>query len=328
MAVLVTGGAGFVGLNLVEALLARGRSVTVFGREPLPQAAATAFAPLPGTLRVVQGDVRDAAVLKTLFAGTRFDVVFPFAAVTSGPAREADDPESVLQVNVLGLLATLRAARDAGVRRVVVPSSSAVYGESAYSTAVMDEATTPCVPISLYGVTKYAVERMALRLGSLWGIDVIAARISAAFGPWERDTGVRDLIGPHAQLARAALAGEAAVLPARIPAYHWVYARDVASGLVHLMELPDPPHRVFNVCRGRAWGPEILDWAALLAGAYPGFRWSQGEAPTIRFTDERDRGHLSIARIAATGWAPEFPPEAAYPDYLAWLATHGASAPA
>ena len=108
MAVLVTGGAGFVGLNLVEALLSRGHDVTVFGREPLPPIAETAFATLPGRLRAVQGDVRDALVLKTLFASEKFDTVFPFAAVTSGPAREAEDPETVLQVNLLGTLATLR----------------------------------------------------------------------------------------------------------------------------------------------------------------------------------------------------------------------------
>lgn len=319
MAVLVTGGAGFVGLNLVEALLAAGREVTVFGREPLPEAAAAAFAPLPGRLRVVQGDVRDAAVLAPLFAGQKYDAVFPFAAVTSGPAREADDPETVLQVNLLGTLATLRAARDAGVRRVIVPSSSAVYGESLHRFEAMDEATTPCVPTSLYGVTKYAVERMALRLGALWGIDVIAARISACFGPWERDTGVRDLIGPHTLLARAALRGEAAVLPARIPRYHWVYARDLAAGLVHLLDLADPPHRVFNICSGLNWGPEITRWADRLAEAFPGFRWSQAETPTIRFTDSADRGRIGIARIAATGWAPRFPPDAAYADCLAWL---------
>jgi nucleoside-diphosphate-sugar epimerase len=322
MAVLVTGGAGFVGLNLVEALLAAGRDVTIFGREKLPDEAARAFAPLPGRLCVVQGDVRDAAALAGLFAGGTFDAVFPFAAVTSGPAREADDPETVLQVNLLGVLATLRAARDAGVRRIVVPSSSAVYGESAYRFDAMDEATTPCVPTSLYGVTKYAVERMALRLGALWGMDVIAARISAVFGPWERETGVRDLIGPHTHLARAALRGEAAVLPARIPRYHWVYARDLAAGLVHLLDLENPPHRVFNICCGLNWGFEITRWADLLAAHHPGFRWSHGEAPTIRFTDTADRGRMDISRIAATGWAPRFPPDAAYADYLAWLTAH------
>lgn len=324
MAVLVTGGAGFVGLNLVEALLSRGYRVSVFGRGALPAAAAAAFAALPGRLSVVAGDVRDAAALRAAFATEKFDAVFPFAAITSGPAREAEAPESVLEVNLLGTLATLRAARDAGVGRVVIPSSSAVYGESFYRYPSMNETDTPCVPTRLYGVTKYAVERMGLSVGEAWGLDVIAARISAVFGPWERETGVRDLIGPHTRIARRALAGEAVVLPETIPRFHWVYARDLADGLVHLMEMRNPPQRVFNVCSGLNWGPEILDWCRALAAAFPGWRWAQGPEPTITFSDRRDRAPLDIARIRATGWAPKFPPDRAYPDYLAWLRAHGA----
>jgi nucleoside-diphosphate-sugar epimerase len=325
MTVLVTGGAGFVGLNLVETLLSRGHAVTIFGREELPAPAAIAFAALPGRLTTVQGDVRDAEALHALFTAGQFDTVFPFAAITSGPAREAENPESVLQVNLLGMLATLRAARDAGVRRVIVPSSTAVYGESFHHYPLMREGDTPCVPASLYGVTKYAVERMGLRMGELWDMDLIAARISAVFGPWERDTGVRDTIGPHTRIAQAALRGEAMVLPERVPLYHWVYARDLADGLVHLMTLKNPPHRVFNVCSGLNWGPEILDWCRALQGAFPAFRWSQGPNPTIAFTDPRDRAPLDISRICATGWAPKFPPEKAYPDYLAWLGVHQAA---
>jgi nucleoside-diphosphate-sugar epimerase len=319
MAVLVTGGAGFVGLNLVEALLARGEAVVVFGREALPAPAAAAFARLPGQLTLLQGDVRDADALASAFAAARIDAVFPFAAVTSGPAREAEDPESVLQVNLLGVLATLRAARAAKVRRVIVPSSSAVYGESFHRYPAMHEDTTPCVPTGLYGTTKYAVERMALRLGELWGMDVIAARISAVFGPWERDTGVRDLIGPHTRIARAALSGQSVVLPRHIPSYHWVYARDLAAGLLHLLDMKDPPHRVFNICSGLSWGAQITGWCDMLATAYPEFRWSQGDAPTLAFSDAKDRGQVDIDRIRATGWAPRFLPDAAYPDYLAWL---------
>ncbi len=322
MAVLVTGGAGFVGLNLVEALLSRGHDVTIFGREALPAAAEAAFARLPGRLRAVRGDVRDELVLKTVFASDRFEVVFPFAAVTSGPAREAADPESVLQVNLLGTLATLRAAREAGVRRVIVPSSSAVYGESFYAYPLMREADTPCVPTSLYGTTKYAVERMGLRLGALWGIDVIAARISAVVGPWERDSGVRDTIGAHSRIAAAACRGQAVVLPERVPSYHWVYARDLADGLLHLMTLPDPPQRVFNVCSGLNWGVQILDWCRMLQGAFPDFRFGQGPSPTVTLSDRQDRAPLDIGRIRATGWAPRFPPEVAYPDYLGWVRTH------
>lgn len=326
-AVLVTGGAGFVGLNVTEALLKRGDDVVIFGREALPEAAARAFAPLPGRLAVVQGDVRDAAALRATFAAHRVDRVLPFAAITAGPERESAEPETVLDVNVKGMIATLRAARDAGgVRRVVLPSSSAVYGESAYAVPVLDEAATPCVPISLYGVTKYAVERLGLRLAGLWGLDAVAARIGAVFGPWERDTGLRDTLSPFLALMQAAVARGEAVLPeAPMPAYDWVYARDLAAGLLRLLDAQAPPRRVVNLGSGLDWAPRIPALCDVLAARFPGFRWRRaapGETPTIRPNDARPRGVLAMARAAEFGWAPRFAPEAAVADYAAWAAEH------
>lgn len=329
MAVMVTGGTGFVGLNLVEALLARGEHVVVVALDDLPAPAAAAFASLPGRLTALRGDVTDADGLAGLMRRHSVDRLFPFAAITSGPAREADMPERIVAVNLNGFIGQLRAARDAGVRRVIAPSSAAAYGESFHHHASLDEATTPAVPASVYGVTKYGVERSALRLGALWEMDVIAARISSVFGPWERDTGLRDTLSTHWQLADRAASGREAVLPADIPAYGWIYARDVAAGLLHLLDLPSPPHRVFNVCSGMQWGAVITRWAEALRAVYPNFTWRQSADPAevnVTLPDTRARGIMAIARIAATGWSPRFPPDAAYADYAAWLTTSGAAA--
>ncbi|MGG5809175.1 NAD-dependent epimerase/dehydratase family protein [Falsiroseomonas sp. CW058] len=324
-ATLVTGGAGFVGLNLTEALLARGGHVVVFGREAaLPGAAPARFARLPGRLEVIAGDVNDASALRAVFAGRRIGAVFPFAAVTAGPEREAADPHGVLDVNLHGLIRTLEAARDAGtVRRVVLPASAAVYGESAYSHAVLDEATTPAVPVSLYGVTKYAVERAGLRLCAHWGLDAVAARIGACFGPWERDTGLRDTLSPHLALATAARAGREAVLPPGLRlSYDWVYVRDLVAGLLALLDAPAPPHRVVNLASGEDFAPRLDACLGVLAARFRGFRWrdaAAGEAATIRVSEARPRGVMAIARAAAFGWRPRFAPVAAYEDYVGWL---------
>ena len=324
-AILVTGGAGFVGLNVVEALLARGEHVVVFGREAaLPDPATRLFAALPGRLEVVQGDVRDAAALRNLFAARRIGAVFPFAAITAGPRREAEDPGLILDVNLRGVVATLQAARDAGtVRRVVLPSSSAVYGESAYAFPLLDEATTPPVPVGLYGVTKYAVERAGLRLAALWGLDAVAARIGATFGPWERDTGLRDTLSPFLAIGQAALRGEAVVLPpAPLPAYEWVYSRDLAIGLLALLDARDPPHRVVNLGSGFDWAPHYDTCLEAVARAFPSFRWrhaGQGEMPTVTLNETRPRGVLNIARAADFGWNPAFSPAGAAADHAGWL---------
>lgn len=326
MAVLVTGGAGFVGLNVVEQLLARGEEVVVFGREALPAAAARAFGTLPGRLTVVQGDVRDQAAVAALFGRHRIDRMFPLAAVTAGPRRESEDTEAVLDVNLRGMAIQLRAARAAGVGRIVFPSSISVYGDSLNTHGLLREDTTPPVPNSIYGVTKYAGERMALRLKELWGLDLVCARIASVFGPWERDTGVRDLCGAPMQIAIAALKGEQAVLPARLLPRPWIYARDLARGLILLLDAKTPRWPVYNIGSGLDWAPALPRWPALLAEAFPDFAWSQSEDPatvTIDFREPKPRGVEDISRIAEEmGYAPRFLPEAAFADYLAWLKAH------
>ncbi|MDJ0388566.1 NAD(P)-dependent oxidoreductase [Roseomonas sp. E05] len=323
MAILVTGGAGFVGLNLVEALLARGEHVVVYGREDLPTAAAAAFAHLPGRLDLVRGDVLDAAALGAVFTAHKIHAMFPFAAITAGPQREAEQTEAILEVNLLGAVGQLRAARAAGVGRIVFPSSISVYGESQRLPGPMREDTTPPVPVSVYGITKYAGERLALRLRDLWGLDLVCARIGGVFGPWERDTGVRDLLTPHMHLAVAALRGEAAVLPATLLPRPWIYARDLARGLLLLLDAPRPRWPVYNISAGVEWGARILLWAEALARHYPAFRWRQSADPaevTVPFHDEGPRAVEDIGRMREEfGYAPEFLPEAAYADYLRWL---------
>jgi len=322
MAILITGGTGFVGLNLAEALLGRGEHVVLVGLDEPPAAALRRFRVLPGRLSAEQADVRDAGAIAVLLRRHAVDRLFPFAAITSGAQRESDAPEQVYQVNLLGLIGQLQAARDAGVRRIVVPSSAAVYGESAYDHALLDEATTPCVPSGLYGVSKYAAERTALRLAALWGLDVVAARIGALFGPWERDTGLRDTMTPFWRAAALARRGQQAVLPATLPAYAYVYARDAAAGLLHLLDLAAPPQRVFNLCSGQDYGPLLARWCEVLAEGFPGFSWRGSEDPaavTVPLSDSRPRGRMDIARLAATGFMPRFTPEAAFADYRDWL---------
>ncbi len=119
---MVTGGTGFVGLNLVEALLARGEHVVAVGLDGVPPVAAAKFAALPGRLDSVRADVTDAAAMAGLMRAHGVDRLFPFAAITSGPDRERDMPERVIEVNLLGFMAQLRAAREVGVGRIIAPS--------------------------------------------------------------------------------------------------------------------------------------------------------------------------------------------------------------
>ena len=321
MAVLVTGGGGFVGLNLVEALLARGEEVILFDSGVLPLAAQRALTGYGRQLNVAPADVRDAAQVNQVFESHGIDRIAHCAAVTSGAAREARDPATIIDINIRGTLNILEAARAYGVKRVVYTSSGAVYGESLYRLSRLYE-ESPVMPITLYGITKFGAERLCARMRTLWDVDVVCARLGTVIGPWERDTGVRDNYGTHTQLAGMALAGKTAVLTPREVRRDWIYSRDVAAGLIALLDAAHPPHALYNLSSGLEWANPIRAWCEVLKKAYPRFEYrvaAAGEEPNIWYTDV-DRNLMDVGRIAQDlGVVPRYRMEEAYADYLNWL---------
>jgi len=151
--ILVTGGAGFVGLNVVERLRARGDEVRVADLD-----APAIDVPF---MRVDVAEAPDA-----MFAGIKR--VVHLAAITAGPDRDARDPARVAEVNLLGTIRMLEAARRHGVERFVHASTGALYGAAGVGVDhPLDEDADRPVPDTMYGITKYAAERACLRLGSL-----------------------------------------------------------------------------------------------------------------------------------------------------------------
>lgn len=322
--VLVTGAFGFIGLNLVEALLARGDLVIGADLGGPPEAAARAFSAQRTRLVAVAGDVRDERFVHEILAQHRPDAVVHAAALTPGRAAERSRMAMAVEVNVLGTVRVLEAAAQHDCRRVLFLSSGAVYGTAGYSESLLDEAATHPVPGALYPITKLAAERLALRFGEVSGLDVVAARLGAAFGPWEADTGVRDTLSPHFQLARLARQGVEAVLPRR-SALDWNYSRDAAAALITLLDGPTDA-RVVNV--GPGFALDLERFCEQLAGSYARFRWRYGtEAEaTIDLHGARDRAPLAIDRLRAAGFVPRYSEREAYDDYIAWLGSQDAAA--
>jgi UDP-glucose 4-epimerase len=322
MSVLITGGSGFVGLCLAEAVLGRGEDAVLLDAQAVPESARPALASHPGSFHEAVGDVRDAALLDRVFGDHGVDRVFQGAAVTGAYARERNDPASILDVNVMGTLAVLEAARRHGVARFLYPSSVAVYGESNYRYPSMDEETTPPVPAGLYGITKYTGERLSLRFADLWGIDVVCARIGVVFGPWERDTGFRDTLSPHRQTTSHATAGAEVVLPPRPYLRDWIYSRDLADALATLLFAAAPSHQVYNASSGTA-SDVVVPWCERLAVHLAGFSWRLAGSPeeaNIEFHDPLDRNPQSMARLYQDiGWRASFTLDAAFDDTLEWL---------
>jgi UDP-glucose 4-epimerase len=322
MKILIFGGCGFVGLNIATGLVARGHSVTLFDRAPLPPAAKQSFADRTDRLTVVQGDITERQAVEDVI-GNGCDAIILGAAITASAAREAADPESILKVNLLAHLPILDAARRTGVARIINLSSAAAYGDAGTRQELLDEETA-CDPVSLYAVTKFASERIAGRLAALWQTDVISVRLSAVFGPWERETGVRDTLSPQAQILAALRQHRAAVLP-RPGVRDWIYAPDVADAVAVLIKAERPKHRLYNISTGDRWA--ALRWGQDIAALHPGFicRLAEpGEAPTIDLHGPVDRTPLSTERMTQEfGWRARFGCADSAGHLSAWWTQHG-----
>jgi UDP-glucose 4-epimerase len=321
MKILVFGGTGFVGLNIAEALLKRGHVVTLFDRADLPPAAQLAFADYGDRLSMIIGDVLDRTLIDSAIAAG-FDVIVLGAAITAGTERDAADPESILQVNLMAQTPVLAAARRHGVRRVINLSSAGAYGTSAFKYPVLGE-ELPCDPVSLYAITKFASEKVAARLAALWQTDFISVRLSAVFGPWERATGVRDTLSPLMQIFTAHARQSDAIL-VRSGVRDWIYAPDVADAMTLLIEAPKTQHRLYNISTATPWS--ALEWGQQLAESRPGFvcRLARvGETPTIDLHSDSDRAPLSVARLEQEfGWRAKFGCADSAADLIDWSARH------
>ncbi|MGD9309413.1 MAG: SDR family oxidoreductase [Desulfosarcina sp.] len=172
---LVTGGAGFIGSHLVDELVQNECRVKVL--DNLSTGHRRNIDHLADQIDFTEGDIRDTGVLDKVIVGC--DVVFHQAAVVS-VSQSVDDPIHSCEVNDLGTVRVLDASRRAGVRRVVLASSSAVYGNDPRLPKSEDMAP---MPLSPYAVQKLAGEFYASIFGRLYGLETVCLRYFNVFGP-------------------------------------------------------------------------------------------------------------------------------------------------
>lgn len=323
MTTLVTGGCGFVGINLAEELIAQGERVVLYDRHGLPGPANQALQKSRLPPVVVTADVRDAAKLTDVLKEFAVERIIHAAVITAGEAREANQPGEIVDVNVKGTISVLEAAKTAACRRVLCVSSGSAYGKTLDESGPLREESSPSRPETLYGVTKLASEQIALRLRTLWGLDTVCVRLGTVFGPWEFDTQVRDTLSMPFQLAQLAIRGEPAVLPVQEVRRDWVYSRDVASGLAATLTATRPRHSLYHLSSGAGWQGAMSQWCEALKKSYPRFAWriaANGEPPNASYHADRDRAPMDIARLVQdVGFKPRFGPRESHDDYIGWI---------
>jgi nucleoside-diphosphate-sugar epimerase len=241
MRVLVTGGAGFIGSHLAVELLERGASVRILdnfatGRRSNLQV-------LDSNAEIVEGDIQSYERVTRAVAGC--EVVLHEAALPSVP-RSIQDPLTSNATNVIGTLNVLLAARDHGVRRVVLASSSSVYGENPTLPKREDD---PALPISPYATAKLASENYARSFNSVYGLETVALRYFNVFGPRQDPTSQYAAVVPR--FIAALLSGEQPVIFGDgEQSRDFTPVANVVEANILAMDAPAAAGRVYNIACG------------------------------------------------------------------------------
>lgn len=307
---LVTGGAGFIGSHLVESLLDDGAFVRILDnfcsgrRENLPDARKLGR----GTLEITEADVRDRA--KVAEAMREIEVVFHEAAFVSVP-ESMERPDECLDVNVTGTSIVLEEARKAGVRRAVIASSAAVYGDGAELPLGEENRLRPLSP---YAVSKEVDELYARLYTESFGFEVTALRYFNVYGPRQNPNSMYAAAVPI--FIRRLLDGEAiTIFGDGGQTRDLIYVGDVVRANLLAAGHPAAAGQVFNVCTGQACS--IVRLVEILRGLFPG-------SPTPIFGAPRPGdiyasvGQQSKAE-SVLGFRAETPLETGLKATVAWM---------
>lgn len=291
---LVTGGAGFIGSHLCDALAEAGLEVVCV--DDLSAGSVSNVAHLQGRpgFRFVQADVADASAIEAAMQGV--DVVFHNAACKKGLA--VVDPSRDVQTNVRGTLNIMEASRKAGVRRVVHASTGSVYGEAVSFPQDEDHQLRP---VSLYGIDKLAGESIVLLWGRDHGIETSVLRYFHVYGPRQS---AGDYGGVIAIFAKRLLEGNApTIFGDGSQQRSFTYVGDVVRANLLAATQADAVGRVFNCASGlRITIRELFDQLAALAGrtgVEPRFEaWAQGDIKIFDVANQR------IGELGMKDWTP------------------------
>jgi len=251
---LVTGGAGFIGSNIVRSLIARGDRVRVF--DNFSTGFKENLTGLNRNLEVIEGDLRDPEKVKEAVSG--MDVIFHLAAMVSVP-QSMVEINNCIATNEQGTINLFEAARQNKVQRVILSSTCAIYGDS--QDLPLKETTEPH-PLSPYAATKLQNELYARLYTRTFGLPVVALRYFNIYGPRQRPDSDYAAVIPI--FANRMIKGKAPIIYGDGGQKRdFVYVGDVVKANLLASESSSAPGNIYNICTGQK--TSILQLAKILA---------------------------------------------------------------
>lgn len=324
---LVTGATGFYGIHAVKLLLERGHQVLAVGTSPFPKEVYSYFTPEEqARLTFARCDVADRDQVNKVIADYPIQVVIHAAAVTILEDAEVANERRIIEVNALGTLNLLEAARAKGVERFVYISSSGVYGDYGRGVAPVNEAVPVYAGVtSIYCACKVFSEMLCQNFHYHGAFQVAIARIGSPYGPWERPTRSRKGMSLIYRLVELGMRQKRVRVFGRDVVRDWTHMRDIARGTVLLATCPTGQlrHTVYNVAGGVVYSIEhvVQKLGELIPGTTYEFVDNPQEADLVAIIPYA-RGPLDISRLREdVGFEPEFTIDSGLEDYVHWWRT-------
>lgn len=297
MAVVITGGAGFIGPALTNEFLAAGYRVLSFDRAAPSEKVQRAWG---DRVAFVQGDIRDRELVRSLIKEGGTDPIVHLAGIlTAGCDR---DPDLAMAINVHGAQTVLEAAREYGLRRVVVASTIGVYGQNLPQPI---KESWPTEPDGWYGLTKLMAELMGLLYQRRHGLDFRAVRFAAVTGPGRTaGSGSASLFTSFIpEMAARGIPYEIEVEPD--VTYPVVYIKDAANALFKLATAETAPRRIYNIGSGTIVTSEMV---AAVKARLPEAQFTYKPDPVIMAVVRgyKDWDIDCSAAAEDLGWRPSF----------------------
>jgi len=308
MAILITGGAGYIGRWLAHELRQQEIPVVVFDR----QAPDPSWRPaLPPDTPVITGDVTDRAALIAAARSDRFQALIHLAGIVTMGCEQ--DPDLCLRVNLGGTHNALEAARLAGIPRFVFASTISVYGPDVTSPITEE---TPARPLTWYGQSKLLAEHLGLFYHRRFGLDFRAARLAAIVGPSRNVASGSATLYTSLIIERAALGQPYAIDVDPEAGTPVCYARDAARALAVLATAPSAPQRIYLISTALATVPRLIE---IVRQRIPEARFTFKPDPQLAPVSRISRDwQLSIAAAERDlGWRPAYTLETMVDDLIA-----------